>query len=185
MHHTGRRESTEPYTHLVCVCPHRDAKGPSQPKVCQLELVVLLVNQQVLWLEVPVQDAAWATQSCIGAGRGNVPVRTMCRAAILGCAIPAKWGDCLHTRGVHYSAATPQQGCSMPKAVQQCIDRMARPSAPCCYMPSLLQPVSQLCPSSSLTAGRGSTQCQTASDTGRAAQAHDQGQSPHKTAGAQ
>lgn len=41
-------------THLMRVCPHRDAEGTCQAKVRQLQLVVCLVDEEVLWLEVSV-----------------------------------------------------------------------------------------------------------------------------------
>ena len=44
--------------YLMCVGSHGQAKGTSQTKVCQLEIVVGAVYEQVLGLEVPVQHPA-------------------------------------------------------------------------------------------------------------------------------
>lgn len=46
--------------HLVRVCPHWYTEGPSETEVCQLEIIAL-VNKQVLWLEIAVEDAVRVT----------------------------------------------------------------------------------------------------------------------------
>lgn len=40
----------------MCVCPDRDAEGPCQTKICQFQVVVLPVYEQILRLQVPVQN---------------------------------------------------------------------------------------------------------------------------------
>lgn len=55
------QRSAQQATHLVCVGPDRDAECAGQAKVGQLQVIVLLVDEQVLWLQVAVQDAVRVT----------------------------------------------------------------------------------------------------------------------------
>lgn len=48
-------------SHLVGIHPHRNTKGPSQAKVCQFDNA-LIVNQEVLGFQVPVEDSATVTE---------------------------------------------------------------------------------------------------------------------------
>jgi hypothetical protein len=41
----------------MCICPDGNAKCAGQPEVGELQVVVLLIDEQVLWLQVAVQDA--------------------------------------------------------------------------------------------------------------------------------
>uniref|UniRef100_A0A0E9XEZ3 Uncharacterized protein n=1 Tax=Anguilla anguilla TaxID=7936 RepID=A0A0E9XEZ3_ANGAN len=43
--------------HLVSVNPHRNTKGPGQPKVSQLDHP-FVVYQQILWFQVSVKDSS-------------------------------------------------------------------------------------------------------------------------------
>jgi hypothetical protein len=38
------------------ICPHRNPKCSSKPKVCQLE-VVPIVDEEILWFKIAMQDA--------------------------------------------------------------------------------------------------------------------------------
>ena len=42
--------------HLMRISPHRNPKRPSQPKIRKFK-VIILVDQQVLGFEVPVEDS--------------------------------------------------------------------------------------------------------------------------------
>jgi hydroxymethylglutaryl-CoA reductase len=44
----------------MCICPHRDPECTSKTKVRQLE-VISLVDKEILWFEVAVQDAMGMT----------------------------------------------------------------------------------------------------------------------------
>mmetsp|Transcript_42865 Transcript_42865/g.101763 ORF Transcript_42865/g.101763 Transcript_42865/m.101763 type:complete len:217 (-) Transcript_42865:452-1102(-) len=46
---------------LMSVCPNRYAECPRQAKVSQLQNIPLPVDQEVLWLEVPVKDSVRMT----------------------------------------------------------------------------------------------------------------------------
>ena len=46
-------------TCLMCVRSYRQAKSPSQAKVSKLQRIAFPVDQQILWLQVPVQNPAW------------------------------------------------------------------------------------------------------------------------------
>lgn len=45
---------------LVGICAHRYTEGPREPEVRQLQ-VVILVNQQILGLQIPVEDPVGVT----------------------------------------------------------------------------------------------------------------------------
>lgn len=49
--------------YLMRICPNWYAKGTRQPKVSQLQLIVLPVYKQVLWFQVTMQDSAAHSRS--------------------------------------------------------------------------------------------------------------------------
>jgi hypothetical protein len=74
----------------VRVCAHGDAKRAREPKVCELQLVVLLVDQQVLRLEVAVKDAARARGREVGGAAAAVAAGRMA---------PVRLARAQHSRG--------------------------------------------------------------------------------------
>ena len=42
-------------TYLGAITSDRDPEGPSQPKVCEFQLPIL-VDQQILWFEIPAEE---------------------------------------------------------------------------------------------------------------------------------
>ena len=47
-----------PRAHLMCVCPDWDAECAGQAKICELQLVISTIHQDVLGFHVAVQDAS-------------------------------------------------------------------------------------------------------------------------------
>lgn len=43
-------------THLMSICPHRNAKRARKPEITKLE-VIAFVNEEILRLQITVQDA--------------------------------------------------------------------------------------------------------------------------------
>lgn len=46
--------------HLMGIGPHWDTEGPGKTEVGQLQIVAL-IDQEILWLEIPMEDAMRVT----------------------------------------------------------------------------------------------------------------------------
>lgn len=45
----------------MCVSFDRYAKSPAKPQICNLQAHLLLVHQQILWLQVTMHDTMFVT----------------------------------------------------------------------------------------------------------------------------